>query len=179
MKINFMKKVLCLSLLSVSLLSVNQIKTNAEWRQDNTGWWYSQGNSWITGVKIIDGKEYCFDKNGYMVTGWHNYGNDNWSYYYPSGEMAKNVTIDGREIGVFGVWNSAQEKLTIEYNKNTMKATSWCTGVQDPMNEEDSVFSLNYKEYGYCDKEVALQDLLKIKQVEFNSDGKLKFGIYK
>lgn len=179
MKNKIIKKIISLSILSISLLSASQVKANAEWRQDTNGWWYSEGNSWVTGEKIIDGKEYYFNKDGYMVTGWYDYGYDNWYYYYPSGEKAKNTTIDGRKLGMFGEWNPTQEKLTIEYDSSTMKATSWCTGVQDPMNNKDSVFVFSYKDYGYNNKDEAMKELLNIKQVEFNKDGTLKFGIYK
>ena len=30
------------------VLALNQIGANAEWKSDNQGWWYTEGNSWAT-----------------------------------------------------------------------------------------------------------------------------------
>lgn len=40
------------------------------WRQDDKGWWYeySDGSYAQNGFKSIDGKEYYFDENGYMLS---------------------------------------------------------------------------------------------------------------
>lgn len=59
-----------LSLLSAALIgcSLCAIPVNAEWRQNSTGWWYAEGNSYVTGWKQIDGNWYYFKDDGYMVS---------------------------------------------------------------------------------------------------------------
>lgn len=59
-------------LISVSCASIILSMTSfaAEWKQDNSGWWYQNDdgsyptNTW----KEIDGKQYYFDNNGYILT---------------------------------------------------------------------------------------------------------------
>ena len=68
----------------------------AQWRKDNTGWWFSEGNSWSTGWRLIANNWYFFESNGYMKTGWL-LDNGIWYYLHSSGEMAcDNVLIDGK-----------------------------------------------------------------------------------
>lgn len=63
------------------------------WIQDNKGWWYKNkdGSYPKNGWKIIDGKWYCFDKNGYLRTDEYiksfDYDSNKKLYYvYKSGE---------------------------------------------------------------------------------------------
>lgn len=66
-----------------SVLVANPIGVSAEWKQDNIGWWYSEGNSWSIGWKEINGKLYYFEQDGYM---------------------AHDTTIDGYKLGSDGTW---------------------------------------------------------------------------
>ena len=66
-----------------SVFTINPITASAEWKQDNSGWWYVDGDSWVTGWKLIDGKWYYFNSNGYM---------------------ANNTIIDGYKLGSDGAW---------------------------------------------------------------------------
>lgn len=73
-------------------LVLNPTGASAEWKQNNTGWWYTEGNSWSVGWKEIDGKLYYFGQDGYMV---------------------HDTTIDGCNIGSDGTWiqsNTQTEK---------------------------------------------------------------------
>lgn len=79
---------------SMTLLTVVPITAHAEWKQDNNGWWYSQGNSYATSWEKIDGQWYDFNSNGYMMTGWVNDGGS-WYYLNTDGSMAHDTTIDG------------------------------------------------------------------------------------
>jgi putative cell wall-binding protein len=81
-----MRKIrLIASILAVtSLLALNPIKANAEWRQDNNGWWFSWYDSWLTGLYKLDGK---------------------WYYFYPSGYMAHDTYLDKLYIDPNGVIN--------------------------------------------------------------------------
>lgn len=61
-------RVIANSLLVISVLVLNPIGASAEWKQDSTGWWYSDGNSYYLDWHKIDGKWYYFNKDtGYMV----------------------------------------------------------------------------------------------------------------
>lgn len=75
------KKLICTAALSISLLSLSPITANAAWKQNNTGWWYTEGNSYATGWRLIGGK---------------------WYYFYANGYMASNTTIDGYRLGSSG-----------------------------------------------------------------------------
>ena len=39
---------------------------SAAWKENNIGWWYTEGTSWSTGWRLIADKWYYFDANGYM-----------------------------------------------------------------------------------------------------------------
>jgi len=100
-----MKKLIVSALIVISALAVNSVGANAEWKQDNCGWWYAEGNSYAIGYREINGKTYYFDSNGYMKTGWiqdNYYGT--WRYFYPNGTMAYNTVIDGHELDQDGTW---------------------------------------------------------------------------
>lgn len=66
-----------------SVFTLNPIAASAEWKQDNSGWWYEDGSTWATGWKLLDGKWYYFNSNGYME---------------------KNTAIDGCNLGGDGAW---------------------------------------------------------------------------
>ncbi|MBA8790061.1 leucine-rich repeat protein [Clostridium saccharobutylicum] len=60
-------KVMASSLILASVFALNPIGASAEWKKDSKGWWYTEGDSWATGLREINGKQYYFDKTGYMV----------------------------------------------------------------------------------------------------------------
>lgn len=70
--------------LGVSLIS--PISASAAWKQDSNGWWNTEGSSYSTGWKSIDGSWYYFGSNGYMKTGWVN-DNGSWYYLSTNGDM--------------------------------------------------------------------------------------------
>lgn len=61
-------KMIANSLIILSIFALNPIGVSASWRHNSVGWWYTEGNSWVTGWKQIDGQWYYFDKNGYELT---------------------------------------------------------------------------------------------------------------
>lgn len=84
-----MKKIKRFSLILIGLIAivfVNPIRANAEWRQNNNGWWYTEDNSWSTGWKLIDG---------------------NWYYFYSDGYMAHDATISGYYLNSSGAWTNS------------------------------------------------------------------------
>ena len=80
-------KVISSTLMLASMFALNPIGANALWKQNNTGWWYTQDNSWITGWKLIDGK---------------------WYYFYSDGYMAHDTIISGFKLGSDGAWINTQ-----------------------------------------------------------------------
>ena len=64
-----------------------------EWHKNNTGWWYgkSEDDYVSDGIYTINGKQYGFNKAGYMKTDWHKIDGD-WYYFEPeNGQMVKST----------------------------------------------------------------------------------------
>ena len=91
-------KVIASSLIVASVLALNPIGASAEWKQDTTGWWYTEGSSWATGWKLIDG---------------------NWYYFNSDGYMAHDTTIDGCKLGSDGAWIQKTVLATVGDEKIT------------------------------------------------------------
>lgn len=92
-------KLIASLLLIGSVFIINPIAANAAWKEDNTGWWYEDGSSWATGWKVIDGKWYYFNSNGYM---------------------AHDTEIDGYKLGSDGAWIQNAILATVG-NENIME----------------------------------------------------------
>ncbi len=101
---------------------------SAGWFQDGTGRFYVKENGtcateeWLT----MDGLTYWFDNTGYMATGWREFKDGSFYYFYPAdGHMAVNcwlqdvdwyyfgtdgklltntVTPDGYTVNEYGIW---------------------------------------------------------------------------
>ncbi len=86
-------KVIAGALVVASVLLLKPIGASAEWKQDKTGWWYSEGSSWATGWRVIDGSLYYFDTRGYMLGSTPNEFRSEYGFN-SSGQFA-NVTIEG------------------------------------------------------------------------------------
>ncbi|MGI6094974.1 MAG: Cna B-type domain-containing protein [Lachnospiraceae bacterium] len=75
------------------------------WRQDAGGWWYQteDGSYPVSTFKIINGSNYYFDKNGYMVTGSQKIGND-WYLFDGNGVMLTGWVNSSYYDPVTGKW---------------------------------------------------------------------------
>ncbi len=105
------------SLVVASILALNPIKANAEWRQDNNGWRYTEGNSYVKGTwKLVDG---------------------NWYYFFADGYMAYNTSIDGYYVNSSGAWVSKSNSSSSE------TATSSETKIATSSNPKYTVSSIN------------------------------------
>ena len=61
------KKIIASFVMMMSILTVAPVAAHAEWKSDNSGWWYTEGNTYDTGWKYIDGNWYYFYSDGYMA----------------------------------------------------------------------------------------------------------------
>lgn len=86
MKKGYIVKTLIGALTVLSLCTVCPQEASAEWKQDSKGWWYSNGNSYYTGWKLID---------------------NNWYYFYSDGYMATNDKIGNYFVNSTGAWTNA------------------------------------------------------------------------
>lgn len=72
------------------------------WQKTNKGYWYGSSNEdYVSGgIYTIGGKQYLFNEDGYMKTGWDDSSGD-WRYFEPSnGQMVKSTwrkDKDGKE----------------------------------------------------------------------------------
>lgn len=82
-------KVLAVTMTVISFMMISPAAANAEWKHDERGWWYAEGNSWYTGWKLIDNDWYYFNSYGYML----NYSMvDDGRYYVGSDGKYKPMT---------------------------------------------------------------------------------------
>jgi len=105
MKYFKLRKAIASLLIATSILSINPIGANAEWKSDNIGWWYTEGNSYATGWRQIDGKWYCFTLNGYML---------------------HDITVNGCIFGSDGTWlngHAKTQKISVAYPSNWIKSS--------------------------------------------------------
>ncbi len=95
------------------------------WKQQNGRYWYrfEDGtypyHQWYT----VDGEDYYFDNDGYVMTGWLNYYG---TYYYlqASGAAAKDTWIDGYYLDETGKWTDSETGEEIA-DGWVMKAGEW------------------------------------------------------
>lgn len=107
---------------NISNVKINQwINNNGKWQyNDSTGTplkntWYFDGNygknyyfqqdgTMATGWLSYNANWYYLDNDGSMMTGWIKDANGKWYYLYSTGVMASNTTINGYKIGSNGAW---------------------------------------------------------------------------
>lgn len=87
-------KLISSTLIIASVLALIPIGVSAEWKQDYTGKWYAEGNSYAIGWRKIDGNWYFFNDYGYMVK--DSYA-DSW-YLDSSGIGTECIKFEGFEI---------------------------------------------------------------------------------
>jgi hypothetical protein len=106
--VKILNKVSAGLLLFAIILIVAPTGASAAWKQNNVGWWYTEGNSYALGWRNIGGTWYYFNSNGYMKTGWANINGD---YYYfdTAGAMAHDSKINNFTIGPDGKWISSSQ----------------------------------------------------------------------
>lgn len=78
------KKCMALIITTMSVIVFNSVGASAEWKHNDWGWRYAEGDSWAKGWKEVDGK---------------------WYYFQPtSSYMLRDQTIEGYRLGHDGAW---------------------------------------------------------------------------
>lgn len=68
------------------------------WDKDSMGWRYIYQESYLTSWAKIKNVWYLFGRDGYMLTGWQQFG-DKWYYLDPgTGAMQRSCTVDGYQL---------------------------------------------------------------------------------
>lgn len=130
------KKFLSLILSSALLVSIISVPVQAEWKQDSTGWWYTQGSSWVTGWKQIDGKTYYFYSNGYMA---HDTVIDGYQIGSDGARIEKTYQAGEKWI-VDGQWEFTIDSVETTNNRNEF----WS---KDP--NQVVIINYSYRNLGY------------------------------
>ncbi|WP_026889129.1 N-acetylmuramoyl-L-alanine amidase family protein [Clostridium beijerinckii] len=89
-----LKKLVACAVAALTIATLSPIGASAEWKQDSNGWWNTEGSSYSTGWRAINGSWYYFNTDGYMKTGWVNDGGT-WYYLQSSGAMKTGWANDG------------------------------------------------------------------------------------
>lgn len=145
------KRLLSLLLVLCGISVLMPVQANASWKQNSTGWWYTEGNSWATGWRNVNNVWYYFDSNGYMKTGWQNV-NGKWYYFYQSGSMACNVTIDGKYyLDSTGAWDNITKSTSVKTDiKEDTKKDLTLDEAKNLVLKEDGIFINDYiNKYNY------------------------------
>lgn len=163
-----LKKIITMGLITTSILAVVPVGANAEWRQSNTGWWYSKANGgYSIGWDKIGNSWYYFDDNGYMKAGWVK-DNGNWYYLKADGTMATGTVLTDGQISSFtnnGVWqgyvnngnnntNTNSSNNSTNGNNNTQASTTTqTTSSNDGFTFEKAIEILKVIDDGqfYCE----------------------------
>lgn len=125
-----------------------------QWIASGNRWWYrhADGSYTTNGWEKINGKEYFFDSDGWMLTGWQ-FINSKWYYleksgakatskwignYYveENGVMATDKWIDGYYVNAFGLWVKTEEQhnwsqFTWERIKNGYACNYCCNDITE------------------------------------------------
>ncbi len=147
-------KIIANSLLIISVLALNPIGASAEWKQDSTGWWYSDGSSYYLGWHQIAGKWYYFNNNtGYMA--------------HDTIVSGYTIGSDGARIEITRKSYEELDKLPKKYNADMAKKDGDVVqvygGIQYNLEKLDA-FINNYK-----NKKVNLDDMVRI--TAYGEDG--------
>lgn len=151
MKRSFVKKIMTLSIISISLLEITSVGASAEWRKNTNDSWsyYNNGvplkNTWFYDKNT---NVWChLDESGIRTTGWFKDTNEKWYYLYDNGKLATNTTTpDGCKVDSNGVW--IQNNTTITNTTNTVNNINSNNNYGIVNNGESGNINVN-NYYGY------------------------------
>ena len=84
------------ALLDYGFSAGGAVSEGNRWVKDESGWTFVKADQskvrdqWMN----IDGENYWFDGNGYMATGWRQFGGGTWYYFRTGGAMAKSYWVE-------------------------------------------------------------------------------------
>ena len=146
-----LKKLLSALLVFISVIALNPTPAHAEWKQNATGWWYTEGSSWATGWRNLDSNWYYFDSNGYMahdrtVDGYYLNSNGAWATSVPT------VTTTTTNYGTGATLNTEQKTVWLaKTSKNKIyHFNSNCGNMKNPT--QSTLAEVQAEGYMPCEK---------------------------
>lgn len=109
-----------------STQNVANVSTSGAWQQDSTGKWTfikSNGTKAVNEWVEYNGKSYCVDASGYMITGWREFTNGHTYYFDPStGELRYNTWVNTATGAYYLQADGSLDKATPGTTKNITTA---------------------------------------------------------
>lgn len=112
MKHKFLKKLALAIVMTATVIALAPISATAAWVENYGVWSYTEGYSYATGWRLINGTWYYFDSYGQMRTGWVQ-SNDEWYYMDSSGAMQTGVIQIEGKIHMFDQTGAMQKGFTV------------------------------------------------------------------
>ncbi|HBJ2623318.1 hypothetical protein [Clostridium botulinum] len=115
-----LKKIVAAAVAAMTIATISPVGASAKWKQNETGWWNTEGSSYSTGWIDINNSWYYFGQDGYMHTGWANV-DGTWYFTNASGAMQTGeVIIDGVKYTFAASGEAVGEapKVTNAFNSN-------------------------------------------------------------
>lgn len=132
MKKQNLKRIITIGLIAIGILTIIPTIALAAWKENNIGWWYTEGQDYATDWKYINEEWYYFDNNGYMKTGWI-YDNGNWYFANYDGEMQTGlIQVDGKTYNLSSSGEMKTGNITIEDKIYFFKASGEAQGETIP-----------------------------------------------
>lgn len=92
-----MKKRILATIVATALCFCSTTNAFAGWYQQDGRWRYEEnGRDCKHATRVINGAQYLFDKDGYMITGWYQHASGSYWYYYDvnTGAKLQNQWVD-------------------------------------------------------------------------------------
>lgn len=112
--------------------AVKTTEVSSQWKQDSKGWSYTEGNSYATGWRLIQGNWYYFDLDGYM---------------------ACDTIIDDYYLGVNGAWTDSIPNSSLCYLEEELIKN---------ISEENPSFCIENTQSEWTFKVISVMDKLKL-----------------
>jgi glucan-binding YG repeat protein len=164
------KVILTLFLAGVIGIAVPGPRTDAAWKSDANGRYYTTKSGYASGWKTIGKYRFYFKSDKYAATGW-NYIDKNWYYFDTRGRMVKNTWVDTSYLGSDGkmVTSTVVDGIQIDKNGNRVN-TSTTDSASSSTTPKNTWVSKNGNWYYYNYKGKLATGLLTIKNTTYYLD---------
>ncbi|WP_294407023.1 cell wall-binding protein [uncultured Clostridium sp.] len=139
------KKLVVSFIAMLSLIAINPGGANAEWKSNNSGWWYTEGSTWATGWKYIDGNWYYFYSDGYMdhdclIGNYYLNSNGAWTTDVPSSTSSTSSTSSSYSNSTSSSSTSVSNTVYVS-NNGIYHSTSTAHGMKSSiaMSRNDAI----------------------------------------